>query len=201
MTSSGVRALADALSEESERAGAAAPGVRRADWRMAVVATVDASGTITTTDGIVAKRLQSYRRPAVSDVVIISQSGAGSWLALGRLEATNDTWTNISLAAGWTAQANYYVPGYKLNSDGTASLCGMSSMSGSLASGATVATLPAEARPASQVRYTVQVAIGYFGVMTLTPGGPVTLGDYNPALPGTGTKYAQFDVASHYRLA
>ena len=194
-------ALADAMRAEVTRAGAADPKVHGADWRLAVVDTVNAGGTVTTTDGIIAKRVQSYRGPLAGDVIVVSISGAGSWIALGRLASTANAWTAITLSSGWSPQALYYVPAYRINGDGTASLSGMGSMSGSLSSGTVVATLPAEARPAAQVRCAVQVAIGYFGVMTIATNGNITLGDFNPTLPGTGSKYAQFDVLSNYRLA
>ncbi|WP_435601442.1 hypothetical protein [Streptomyces sp. C10-9-1] len=200
MTSSGILSLADAVGEEAERSGARSPAVRGADWRTAEVATVDAAGTVTTTDGIPVRRLQSYRRPAVGDIVVITRSGAGSWAALGRLDTGTDGWTALTLPGGWSPQANYYAPAYRLNRDGTASLSGMSVLSGSLATGTVVTTLPSEARPAAQVRFPVQVAVGYFGVMTLLPNGQVQLGDYSGTLPGTGNKWAQFDVATHYRL-
>lgn len=202
MSSSGSLAavLADAMRAETRRVGAESPQMHGSDWRLAVVSTVNADGTVTTTDGIIAKRVQGYRGPAVGDTIVVSVSGAGSWIAEGRLASTANGWTTLSLAGGWAPQANYYTPAYRINGDGTASLSGMSSMSGSLASGTTVATLPAEARPAQQVRFAVQVAVGYFGVMTLTPAGAITLGDFNPALAATGSKYAEFDVASNYRL-
>jgi hypothetical protein len=37
--------------------------------------------------------------------------------------------------------------------------------------------------------------------MTLFPSGDIQLGDFNPSLSTTGTKYAQFDVLGRYRLA
>ncbi|MEU4735026.1 MULTISPECIES: hypothetical protein [Streptomyces] len=172
--------------------------------RQATVATVGTDGTVTTVEGFVARRLATYTGPAVGDLVLISP-GPGGWYAHGRMAAASaGGWVPLTLASGWSATAGYYTPAYRLNGDGTASLSGMASMSGTLAAGAVVTTLPAEARPANRVRVTVQVAAasgtGYYGVMTINPDGTVTLGDYSAALPGTGSKYAEYDVLSHYRL-
>ncbi|MEL7994319.1 hypothetical protein AAG656_28870 [Streptomyces albidoflavus] len=75
--------LAAALQRQAVRKVAAAPAARGADWRMATVTAVDPAGTVTA-DGIVCRRLETYTAPAVGDLIIISQSGAGSWIALGR---------------------------------------------------------------------------------------------------------------------
>lgn len=201
MIASSPASVVQALGSEALGAAAADPQVRGADWRQAIVQTVNADGTVTTTDGIKARRRDTYLAPAVGDRIIVAISGNGNWLAHGRLASGDGAWVTLSLAAGWSANASYYTPAYRLNGDGTASLCGLASMSGTLAGGAIVTTLPAEARPAKQVRCAVQVAIGYFGVITIATNGDVSLNDYNPTLPTTGTKYAQFDVLSRYRLA
>ncbi|MFF4791816.1 hypothetical protein ACFY2M_19105 [Streptomyces sp. NPDC001276] len=195
------RDLAWALRQQARRAGEQAPTVRGSDWRQAIVQTVNKDGTVTTTDGIVARRLQTYQAPAVGDVIIVTISSSGNWLAAGRLASGDGGWTPFSLATGWTAIASYNTPSYRLYPDGTAGLCGIGTMSGAIAAGVTVATLPPEATPLKNSRVTVSVGPGYFGVMTVTSGGEVTLTDYNPALPSTGTKYAQFDALSKYRLA
>jgi hypothetical protein len=194
-------ALADAIRGEAVRAGGADPAVRGGDWRLALVATVGSDGTITTDDGIVARRLESYRTPAVGDTIRISVSSAGGWTADGRLGQGTGGWVNISLSAGWAANASYYTPQVKLLGGGDASLCGLAQMSGSLASGATVATLPGGTWPAKQVRATVQVAVGFFGVMTILTNGTIQLADFSGTLAATGNKYAQYDVFSRYRLA
>ncbi|MFE0794798.1 hypothetical protein [Streptomyces mutabilis] len=194
------RDLAWALKQQATRAGESAPSVRGADWRTAVVTTVNGDGTVAV-DGIPAIRcLETYALPAVGDVAVISQSSNGNWIAWGRT-STGAGWTPITLASGWAANANYYTPAYRLWGDGTASLCGLASMSGTLATGTVAATLPAPARPASQVRVAAQVAVGYFGVITLFPNGQVQLGDFNATLPTTGPKYLQLDTLGRYRLA
>lgn len=89
-----VTALADAVHQEAVRAGSAAPAVRRADWRLAVVATVGSDGTITTTDGIIARRTEHYLDPTATDLVAITSSGAGNWLCWGRLgTGSGSAWT------------------------------------------------------------------------------------------------------------
>lgn len=196
----GHRDLAWAIKQQARRVGERTPTVRGSDWRQAVVQTVGTDGTVTTTDGIVARRLQSYPSPAAGDVIIVTISSSGNWLAAGRLAAGDGGWTPLTLASGWTAIASYNTPSYRLYPDGTAGLCGIGTMSGSLAAGATVATLPPEATPLKNSRVAVSVAPGYFGAMTVTNLGTVTLTDFNPTLATTGTKYAQFDALSRYRL-
>lgn len=203
-TPSLARQLADAVRGQAVHAGASEPTIRGANWRLATVQSVGTDGTITTTDGIVARRTADYLGAAAGQVVRIGESSTGNWISDGPLGSGSGTWVGISLASGWTTTAGYYTPAYQLLGDGTASLSGMASMSGALAAGTTVATLPAEARPASRVRATVQVAaaagVGYYGVMTLQPDGTIILGDFDAALPATGSKYAQYDVFGRYRL-
>ncbi|MFD9150597.1 hypothetical protein [Streptomyces diastaticus] len=79
--------LAAALQRQAVRKVAAAPAARGADWRMATVTAVHSDGTVTA-DGIVCRRLETYSAPAVGDLIIISQSGAGSWITLGRTATT-----------------------------------------------------------------------------------------------------------------
>lgn len=77
-------ALADADRRAAETVGATSTAVRGADWRMAIVDTVNADGTVLTTDGITARRLESYRDPLVGDQIIVTISSSGNWLAAGR---------------------------------------------------------------------------------------------------------------------
>lgn len=88
MTGSSTRAVVDrvaaAVRQQAKAAGAETPAVRGADWRMATVATVNADGTIITSDGITARRMDTYVSPAVSDLIYITQSGSGNWYAWGR---------------------------------------------------------------------------------------------------------------------
>ncbi|WP_442803668.1 hypothetical protein OG411_30095 [Streptomyces pseudogriseolus] len=195
------RDLAWAVRQAARRVGEQSPTVRGSDWRQAIVQTVNADGTVTTVDGIVARRMHTYLAPAAGDVIVVTVSSAGDWLAAGRMASGDGAWTAFTLAGTWTPNVNYYTPSYRVNGDGTASLCGLASMSGALTAGMVVATLPTAARPAKSVRVTVQVAVGYFGVMTIAPNGDITLNDFNPTPPSTGGKYVQFDTFSRYRLA
>lgn len=194
-----VRALAGALKRQTEQVGASTPSVKGSDWRLATVTAVG-TGTVTA-DGMSVRRLASYSNPQVGDLIVLSLSSAGNWVTPGRLATATGTWTPLTLAGGWAGHASYFTPSYLVHGDGTASLSGLAAMSGALATGATVATLPAEATPASFVRVAVQVAVGYFGVMSVTPGGLITLGEFSAALPATGTKWAEYDVLTRYRLA
>lgn len=192
--------LAQGIAAASRQAGHDDPAVRGADWQTGTVTAVNSDGTVDV-GTIRARRIaDAYPAPAVGDQVVISQSGTGNWIALGRTASTTRAWTPFTLSSGWTANASYYTPAYRLWGDGTASLCGLAQMSGTLASGQTVATLPAEACPAAQVRVSVQVAVGFFGVMTIFTNGTIQLGDFSGTLATTGNKYAEFDAVGRYRL-
>lgn len=79
------RELGAALKRASQRTGEQTPSVRGADWRLATVTAVNAGGTVDA-DGIEdIRRLASYTTPAVDDVIVISQSSSGNWIALGPL--------------------------------------------------------------------------------------------------------------------
>jgi len=96
------RDVAAAMRRRMLTASAAEPAVRGADWRLATVATVGADGTVTTADGIIARRLGTYLGPLVGDLIVITVSGGGNWHAIGPLGAgTGSTWT--SYPAAWSA--------------------------------------------------------------------------------------------------
>lgn len=78
------RDLVAAMRRQARRTGERTPSVRGSDWRLATVATVNSDGTIVTTDGVTARRMQSYQAPTAGDVIKISQSSSGNWLAEGR---------------------------------------------------------------------------------------------------------------------
>lgn len=100
MSSSSARALADAIAGEAVRRGQTTPAVRGADWQTATVTAVG-TGTVDCGD-IRARRLESYLGPAVGDLIVISRSGQGNWLAHGRTATAADTsWT--SYPAAWTS--------------------------------------------------------------------------------------------------
>ncbi|WP_030991775.1 hypothetical protein [Streptomyces sp. NRRL S-1813] len=76
--------FADALLDEASRQAARDPSVRRSDWRTGTVTAVDVAPGTVDVDSVRARRLESYVGPRVGDRVIISQSGMGNWVALGR---------------------------------------------------------------------------------------------------------------------
>lgn len=88
------RSLADELLRQTVAVGSTTPQMHGGDWRQATVATVGAGGTVTTTDGIVARRLESYLNPAVGDLIRIDASSAGDWTTPGR--------TATTAVLGWT---------------------------------------------------------------------------------------------------
>jgi hypothetical protein len=79
------RDLAAALKDQAKRAGEESPSVRGSDWRLATVTAVNAGGTVAAGGISTIRRLKSYTTPAVGDVIVISQSGNGNWIALGPL--------------------------------------------------------------------------------------------------------------------
>lgn len=84
MSSHHVRRAARALAVAGKRRAQADPLVRGADWRTATVAAVGTDGMITTADGIPCRQADTYLLPVVGERCIITRSGAGSWLAIGR---------------------------------------------------------------------------------------------------------------------
>jgi hypothetical protein len=104
--------LADATSRAAIRQAAATPTVRGADWRLATVDTVGSDGTITTDDGVTARRTEHYLDPGVGDLVVITQSSSGNWLALGRLGAgSGSAWTTYTPTWSTTGTAPALVNG------------------------------------------------------------------------------------------
>lgn len=82
------RDLVAAMKRQAQRTGERTPTVRGSDWRLATVTVVNAGGTVDTADIAGIRRLKSYTAPAVGDVIVISQSSSGNWLALGPLATT-----------------------------------------------------------------------------------------------------------------
>lgn len=79
------RDLKWALQQQAKRTGERSPTVRGADWRLATVTVVNAGGTVDTAEIAAIRRLASYTTPTVGDVIVISQSSSGNWIALGPL--------------------------------------------------------------------------------------------------------------------
>lgn len=107
------RDLVAALKAQAKRTGEESPSVRGADWRLAIVTAVNGNGTVAA-DGIPSiRRMDTYQAPAVNDVIVISQSSSGNWVAFGRTAGTTDptgAWTNIPLASGFTSQHTVFGP-------------------------------------------------------------------------------------------
>jgi hypothetical protein len=62
--------------------------VRGADWQTAIVTAVNADGTVNV--GVtVARCLDSYPSPTVGDKIFLTNSGIGSWVAVGRTSSAN----------------------------------------------------------------------------------------------------------------
>lgn len=101
MISGSVSPYVDAMLQQAVQASADAPAVRGADWRRAVVQTVNADGTVVTTDGITARRLETYQAPVAGDIVVLMISGSGNWIAVGRTAASTErAWTSYPVT--WT---------------------------------------------------------------------------------------------------
>ncbi|MGW2048528.1 hypothetical protein ACWCPF_25600 [Streptomyces sp. NPDC001858] len=148
------RDLASAMRQQAKRTGQSTPSVRGSDWRLATVSTVNSDGTVAAdTDTIPSiRRLATYQAPAVGDVIVISQSSTGNWVAHGRMvPATGDAWTAPSLTSPWInypGGGNYQGARYKKQADGIVVIEGLIASNGTSVSGVSnVFTLPASYRP------------------------------------------------------
>lgn len=93
--------LAQGIASAARQAGQDTPAVRGADWQTAIVTAVGSDGTVDI-DSIRARRLDTYTNPAVGDQIIVTQSGQGNWIALGRTSTSLDpAWQAYTVA--WTA--------------------------------------------------------------------------------------------------
>ncbi|MFJ9740806.1 hypothetical protein [Streptomyces sp. NPDC101166] len=140
------RDLAQALKQQARRTGERAPSVRGSDWKQAVITAVNADGTVDADSIPAIRRLQHFTDPAVGDVVVISQSGAGNWLALGRLATSVGEWTALPFAAGFSAAPTYQVPQYRIVGRAV-HIRGSFTKSSTLVSGDVFTTVPTAIRP------------------------------------------------------
>lgn len=174
-------AFANAVQGAAVQAGATSPEVRGANWRLAVVSTVNSDGTIITSDGITVRRMESYPIPAVNDTVIIDVSGAGNWICRGRWSTGTDAWTLLTVGTGWTAGSSPDLPpAGRRKPDGTIELRGLVRMnSGTPPS--TALTLPAGLTPGANKN---MIAVSSYGIAYLqaTSGGSVTHASRSGAL-------------------
>lgn len=150
----GAREVAWALKQQARRVGEESPSVRGADWRLATVTADNADGTVDA-DGIDDIRcMETYSQPAVGDVIVITQSSSGNWLAWGRYTpATGSGWETPTLTAPWInypGGGNYQAARYRRLPDRTVVLEGLIASDGTSVSGvSTVTTLPPGYRPAA----------------------------------------------------
>ncbi|WP_097982775.1 hypothetical protein [Streptomyces sp. f150] len=182
--------VADAIAQLAVEQTAATPAVRGGDWRMATVATVGTDGTVTTTDGIVARRLETYPAPLVGDVIRIDQSGAGSWLAVGRtVSTTGDGWTALTLSGAWVPNggATDAPPSARVRPDGELQLSGMiKGVAVNAGGSASVGLLPAGVSTSYWVRGVSPTSIAQNYVrVDVNPTGAITLVNGSVALLAT----------------
>jgi hypothetical protein len=141
------RDLKWAIQQAAKRTGEQAPSVRGSDWRLATVTAENGDGTVDA-DGIPAIRcMESYKQPAVGDVIVITQSSSGNWLAWGRTTTVDPDWVNLTLASGYQNPGHGYTASY-LREGRRIYLRGrIGPTSGTIADGATLLTLPAAINP------------------------------------------------------
>lgn len=184
------QSMADAIAELAVGQAAATPSVRRGDWRTAAIATVGTDGTVTTTDGIVARRLDTYPAPLVGDIVRIDQSGAGSWLAVGRTVPTaGDGWTVLTLSGAWVPNGGPTdaPPAARLTPDGELQLSGtIKGVAVGAGGNASVGLLPAGISTTYWVRGVSPTSIAQNYVrVDVNPTGAITLANGSVALLAT----------------
>ncbi|MGW5633954.1 hypothetical protein [Streptomyces sp. NPDC003832] len=142
------RDLRWALQQSAKRAGERAPSVRGSDWRLATVTAENGDGTVDADDIPNIRCMESYTLPAVGDVIVITQSSAGNWLAWGRTTSTDPDWTALTLAAGYINPGHGYTASY-LREGRRIWLRGrIGPTAGTIANGATLLTLPGPIVPA-----------------------------------------------------
>lgn len=147
MTNSADSSFVDAVLDEAKRKAAADPNVRGANFRYAVVTAVNTNGTVSVGD-IRARRHVTYTVPAVGDQVVIMQSGNRNWICLGRLATNGGNWTTIPLASGYITAGGGVTPAYLIEGKRVWLRGRAGPTSGTITNGATIATIPAAARPA-----------------------------------------------------
>ncbi|WHM30172.1 hypothetical protein OH540_09070 [Streptomyces sp. BPPL-273] len=149
------RDLAAALKQQATRAGESAPAVRGSDWRLATVTLVNTDGTVAAS-GIPAIRcMPTYDLPTVGDVIVIDQNSSGNWITWGRMATATQTWTTLTLAAGFQNPGHGYTAAY-LREGRRIWLRGrIGPTSGTIADGATLLTLPAALQPGVSMSWAV----------------------------------------------
>lgn len=149
------RDLSAAISRKVRRVGERAPSVRGSDWRLATVTAENGNGTVDA-DGIEEIRcMDTYSLPAVGDVIVITQSSSGNWLAWGRTTTVDPDWTPLALAAGYTNPGHGWTASYLREGRRIWMRGRIGPTSGTIADGATLATIPAAIRPGAAAAWGV----------------------------------------------
>jgi hypothetical protein len=184
-----VATLADAIKSAAVQAGSNEPSVRGADWQTAAVTAVGSDGTVTAA-GIIARRSRSYADAAVGDLILLTISGSGNWVALCKLAPSDgsDAWQAPALTSPWinyVGAGGYTGARYRRYPDGDVSIEGVvASNAVSVGPTSNLFTLPANFRPAAIVVAPVlttgnavrQLEVSAVGLVRLTglPVGAVT---------------------------
>lgn len=169
--------LADAMASMARGQAASDPRTRGADWRLATVATVNADGTVTTTDGIVARRMDTYRYAAAGDVIVVSVSGSGSWLAAGRLSPSTGTgWRTPSLVSPWVDYGGSYQVSRYRRDGADIVIEGVVKTSGSVSGSVDIFTLPTGYRPPRNLVFPAMTAADARQVNVYSDGRVTALG-------------------------
>lgn len=141
------RDLSAAISRKAQRVGERAPSVRGADWRTATVTAENGNGTVDAGGIEDIRCMETYSLPAVGDVIAITQSSSGNWLAWGRTTTDDPDWTPLTLAAGYTNPGHGYTASYLREGRRIWMRGRIGPTSGTIADGATLATIPTAIRP------------------------------------------------------
>ncbi|MFD5491640.1 hypothetical protein ACFWH4_01530 [Streptomyces sp. NPDC127091] len=144
------RDLGAALKRAAQRTGEQAPSVRGSDWSGAVVTAVGSNGTVDA-DGLEGIRcMETYSQPAVGDLIYITQSSSGNWLAWGRTATTSQGWTTLTHAAGYGNPGHGYTAAYMREGRRIwlRGRIGPVAAGERITGGATLLTVPAAIRPA-----------------------------------------------------
>lgn len=188
------RDLAAALKSQARRTGEQTPSVRGGDWRLATVTAVNTDGTVEVDAAMDVRRMDLYQAPAVGDVIVISQSSSGNWVANGRTAGTADptgAWTNLPLLAGFTTPqaAGFGVAQYRILTvygTGRVELRGSAACTTALtAQTNATSALPAAARPSVTRRLVVgrnysATALGAIAAEVSTAGVLSVFGSTSP---------------------
>ncbi|MFE5658382.1 hypothetical protein ACFQ9H_19595 [Streptomyces sp. NPDC056517] len=162
--------LSSAVHEQAVHAGRSTPAVRGAEWRLATVQTVGTDGTVTTTDGIIVRRLDSYVDVKAGDQIVVTVSGIGGWVCWGRLSTGTDGWTLLTAGTGWTTAVSPDVPpAARKLPNGTVQFRGLLRMT-TATPAATALTLPAALTPSTPRNLLTVTSYGIAYLQVLASG-------------------------------